>query len=144
MQGVFKSQFLPFLSVTKTSSSNYSLCLSNMRLQLGIRTNSYWNREDARCGFCEVFWSCLLQSHQPCWNGESTPQLSGWEAQGTKAMEETLQNPGKRLWKQVSLIQTLNVTFNSAKSDTVVFKNCMPSLKKGQNSKPTGINLEHF
>jgi len=27
------------------------------------------------------------KSPQPCWNGESTPQRSGWEAQGKKATE---------------------------------------------------------
>lgn len=43
-------------------------------------------------------------------------------AQRTKVVEETLQDPGKCLWKQVSLIEMLHATFNSVKSDTVDLK----------------------
>lgn len=44
-------------------------------------------------------------------------------------MEETLQNPGKGLWKQVSMIQTLYVTFSSVQSDAAVFKNMHAKFK---------------
>lgn len=38
--------------------------------------------------------------------------LSDWKEQGMEEMEKTVQNLGICLWKQVNLIQALNVTYS--------------------------------